>query len=108
MPNPSHPTADHQHAYTPAVSSAPRIFCKGCGYILAGLTSRACPECGRAFDSRNRRTFARRPPRGWVWRWGQRLLALVLLLLLAGGVGLFWLWRGWQAEKVTIAQIRPH
>jgi hypothetical protein len=25
------------------------IYCKGCGYALSGLTSRACPECGKPF-----------------------------------------------------------
>lgn len=26
------------------------LFCIGCDYPLLGLTSRRCPECGRAFD----------------------------------------------------------
>src|SRR3954464_2705525 len=91
---------------TPAASMTPRMFCKGCGYALVGLESRVCPECGRAFDPANRRTFARKPPRGWVWRWGRRVLALVLLLMLTAGAGLGWLWWGWHAEQPTIARLR--
>src|SRR5258706_8670480 len=87
----------------PAIAMIPRIFCKGCGYALIGLPGRICPECGRGFDPANRRTFAKRPPRGWVWRWGRRLAAVVLLLLLSAGAGLWWLWWGWQAEQPTIA-----
>jgi hypothetical protein len=86
--------------------AAPRRYCKGCGYSLFGLKNRICPECGRAFNPANRRTFAQRPPRGWVWRWGRRVLAVVLLLLLATGAGLLWLWWGWQAEQPTIARLR--
>jgi len=83
-----------------------RLFCKQCGYLLAGLESGKCPECGRGFDLGDRRTFARRPPRGWVWRWGRRVLELVLLLALAAGTGVGWLWWGWHTEQATIAQLR--
>src|SRR5947209_8369451 len=67
----------------PAISSPPRIFCKTCGYALVGLESRACPECGRAFDPANGQTFAKEPPRRWVLRWGRRLAAVILLISLA-------------------------
>jgi len=90
----------------PTALSTPRVFCRKCGYALVGLASRQCPECGRGFDLQDPRTFARRPPRGWVWRWGRRLLVLTLLLLLAAGAGIYWLWRGWQGEQKTIAQLR--
>jgi len=99
MPSPS-------DSFAPAVSSAPRGFCKGCGYALVGLESRVCPECGRGFDPGNRRTFATRPARGWVWRWGRRVLAVVLLLVLTAGAGVGWLWWGWHAEQPTIARLR--
>jgi hypothetical protein len=90
----------------PAITTTPRIFCKGCGYALVGLQSTQCPECGRGFDLGNRRTFARRPPRRALWRWGRRLLAVVLLLLLTAGAGMGWLWRGWRAEQPTIAWLQ--
>jgi Leucine rich repeat len=91
---------------TPDASLAPAMFCRKCGYALVGLESQVCPECGRPFDPGNRKTFARRPPRGWVWRWGRRVVALLLLVALAAGAGLFWLWWGWRAEQPTIARLR--
>jgi hypothetical protein len=90
----------------PPASINPRVFCKGCGYALVGLESTKCPECGRGFDLANRRTFARRPPRSALWRWGRRVLAGVLLLLLTAGTGVGWLWWGWRAEQPTIARLR--
>ncbi|MCG3131507.1 MAG: hypothetical protein FLDDKLPJ_02300 [Phycisphaerae bacterium] len=36
-------------------------FCLFCGYNLHGLPSDLCPECGRAFDPANPRTFDVRP-----------------------------------------------
>jgi len=42
------------------VSSSPvseQIYCRGCGYCLQGSTSRACGECGKAFDVDERATF---------------------------------------------------
>jgi len=98
MPEPSENPAS-------AVAANPRIYCKGCGYALVGLESCKCPGWGWGFDLGDLRTFARRRPRGWVWRWGRRVLAVVLLLMLAAGAGLFWLWRGWQAEQGTIGRI---
>jgi hypothetical protein len=91
---------------SPALATPPRVFCKGCGYALVGLQSTQCPECGRGFDLGNRRTFARRPPRSALWRWGRRVLAGVLLLLLTAGTGVGWLCWGWRAEQPTIARLR--
>jgi len=90
----------------PAVPTAPHRFCKGCGYSLFCLDSRICPECGRVFDPANRRTFARRPPRGWIWRWGWRLVVFVLVMVLAAGAGLGWLSWGWHCEQKTIGQLQ--
>jgi hypothetical protein len=90
---------------TPAVASTPQMFCKKCGYALVGLDGQVCPECGRAFDPANRKTFSRKPPRGLAWRWGKRLAALLLPFLLAAGGGIGWLWWGWHAEQPTIARL---
>jgi hypothetical protein len=35
-----------------------RMYCLDCGYNLKGLSTRACPECGRAFEPTNLTTFA--------------------------------------------------
>lgn len=40
-------------------SVVPTMYCKGCWYILDGLESRRCPECGRSFDPSNGKTFSR-------------------------------------------------
>jgi hypothetical protein len=34
----------------PAIAAPESATCLGCGYALRGLSSRHCPECGRAFD----------------------------------------------------------
>jgi len=92
--------------HPPDPSLPPRAFCRGCGYALIGLESRQCPECGRGFDPGNPRTFARRPPRGWIGRWGRRVAGMLGLLVLAGGIGVGWLWWGWQQEQKTVGQVR--
>lgn len=92
--------------YSPtAASTQPRRYCKGCGYSLFGLESRICPECGRAFDPANRRTFAQKP-RHWGWRRARRVSAVMIRLLLTAGAGPFWLWWGWHAEQPTFAGLR--
>lgn len=75
------------------------MICLSCGYSLRDLPGNRCPECGRAFDPGNWRTFrpeGRRPNRMvenvlWVWIcvagiwWGlffYGLLQFLLLLLL--------------------------
>ncbi|MFG0284625.1 MAG: hypothetical protein ACF8R7_09410 [Phycisphaerales bacterium JB039] len=35
------------------------MYCLGCEYELAGLEGGCCPECGRAFDAGDSRTFSR-------------------------------------------------
>jgi hypothetical protein len=52
--------------------SRPTMWCMNCGYALDGLSENRCPECGRRFDPRKRRTFRRSP----------RLLSVPFLRLL--------------------------
>ena len=40
------------------------MYCQSCRYPLAQLSSRTCPECGRAFDPTNPSTFAPTARRG--------------------------------------------
>lgn len=43
------PPSPYQLTDTGAVPSKPEHRCPNCDYILAGLTSRRCPECGEPF-----------------------------------------------------------
>ena len=40
-----------------SANSVRHKYCLGCGYILDGLPTNRCPECGRAFDERDPSTF---------------------------------------------------
>jgi hypothetical protein len=68
----------------------PAMYCRWCGYALAGLSDNRCPECGRRFDPARRRTFSRWP-RGWrIRRWLRRLaIVAAVMLTLATAAGTF-------------------
>jgi hypothetical protein len=72
-------------------------YCLSCRHSLRGLASRECPECGRAFDPGDKRTFAetnRRDPR-WL-RWIVVAISLYPLLALA------LLYGTWLAAAVSL------
>ncbi len=74
--------------------------CRRCGYALAGLAERRCPECGRPFDPASRRTFDRSPRR----RVARRLVRCgVVLAVLAAVVAspVVWAYAGWRAERAA-------
>ena len=58
--------------------------CLSCGYLLRGLPTPVCPECGRAFDPTDASTYDLRPPH---WRrrvWMRRgLVAFIISVALA-------------------------
>lgn len=56
-------------------------YCLGCDYDLRTLPAGACPECGRAFDLANARSFRARP-RGEAERIALRTSRPVVLALL--------------------------
>src|SRR5947208_962511 len=43
--------------------------CWGCGYLLRGVESPQCPECGRGFDRADRSTMNFGRPMGRAGRW---------------------------------------
>ncbi len=63
------------------------MFCKRCRYNLKMISSRSCPECGRAFDAGDPKTYRRNVgwPK-WVRRCFQWLLAFFVVVLIALGV----------------------
>jgi hypothetical protein len=104
-----------QHRITEAT-----MYCRKCGYQLAGLSANRCPECGQTFDPANRRTYLQHP-KGSSRRWWLRVAGIALLVLLAlvatGMYGthawLRWRWRSQQAAMVALqargwrVQVRP-
>ena len=59
--------------------------CLGCGYFLCRLPEPVCPECGRAFDPTNPRTYNPDPPATRRRRRIKRaVVATAILLLLIG------------------------
>lgn len=82
-----------------------RIYCRGCDYDLRASATR-CPECGRAFDRNNPKSY-HTSPRSWrVRRWVRRIVLLILLMLLPPGLELGWLWWGWKQEQKGVAAVK--
>jgi hypothetical protein len=55
------------------------MYCRECLYDLQGIAERRCPECGRAFDPANRRTFSRSRLGKPVDRFGRTLRILLFV-----------------------------
>jgi hypothetical protein len=77
-------------------------LCLGCGYSLAGLPESRCPECGRAFDAHDPRTFRDlREPR---WRYWWRTAPPMWLMITALGVAA---WASVVASRPTNPHLCP-
>ncbi len=90
-------------------SDRPRMYCRACSYILDGLESSRCPECGLIFDADDKRTYRRRPR--WFWfrvmrRWALRGVIALALLAMAAGIGWLWLYRAHEQDKQAIAAVK--
>lgn len=69
--------------------------CLDCGYVLEGLPSRRCPECARAFNPDDPRSYSRKRPkilwRYWLPGLGLSLgVGVVLWAVLVPAVGWGW------------------
>ena len=84
------------------------MFCKRYRYNLSHLESQTCPECGRAFDPGNRKTFRKTVgfPK-WLRRVGQGLLLLFVATLIAAGV-IEWRYQQELAGVEVIEQVGGH
>lgn len=85
-----------------------RGYCTSCGYDLRALPIARCPECGRAYDPRDGRTFRRTAGRAWgaALRWyGIRLFFVVSTIVLIALSLWGWLWWGWKEEQQALASL---
>ncbi len=66
----------------------PTARCLRCGYLLRGLPTPVCPECGRAFEPADASTYDLRPP-GWrrrQWIKAGVFFALILFVFAPRGL----------------------
>ena len=83
--------------------ATPAAYCRKCDYALAGLPAKhQCPECGRAFDLSDPKTFRRRPRRKW-WRIARWFVYPLLLVSLIFGGCIGWCYWEWKREQPVIA-----
>ncbi len=94
----------------PAGSGVAR--CRQCFYVIEGLESSACPECGLRFDPSDSKTFTLRPPfLGWVF-WAPGLVLSIVCgvgitaALMLAGIGAWSLWFGVPAASGAILGYR--
>ncbi len=113
--------------------SQPRMFCSKCGYALVYLERNRCPECGRDFDPRNRRSYLGTPHRP-LWKWLRRVvlaLCVASIILIAPFAWSWWTWRqnrravaaleslsatvatrdvggGWMKRAARLVHLNPH
>jgi len=69
----------------PPVPAAPLHVCPGCRYVLTGLTTRRCPECGAPFTLRDARSAAQ-GGKGSFAREDIRAIRVARICLIAGAV----------------------
>jgi len=88
------------------------MYCRACAYDLSGAPDPRCPECGRAFDPGNPRTYLR----SLAWRrhrrWVCAAIALLVLYLVAPrgyvkGVAVLFPSAGSPSERITQWRLAP-
>lgn len=86
------------------IVAEPTMYCKHCWYVLDGLPTHRCPECGVPFDPAKRRTYRTKPRRKY---WLGRLLRITLAFVVILGSVVGWIY--WQAtvEQKAVAKLKP-
>ena len=95
-------------ASTPGASGAITIseprYCRRCSYDLRLLPAGACPECGRAFDPKDRKSFRSRPRMAAGWRRVFQLMMLLAGLTTIASAALeTWRWMRIKSHSVEVA-----
>jgi hypothetical protein len=72
---------------------------------LRGLSGGKCPECGREFDLSDPHSFAKRPPRRWIWRWTRRIFLFSFCAALGVASVPGWYWWQWRSEQRLIDRL---
>lgn len=78
-------------------------YCRKCWYSLEGLQNRACPECGKAFDPDDPRSFRSMPRRKYLMR--RRAIVAVGVCLLAM-VTSFWIFVRADRIRSIVKELR--
>src|SRR5689334_4287565 len=81
--------------------------CWQCGYLLRGIQSRQCPECGRPFDRADPASMNFAQPMGRLGRWmlaplGRGVIALAILGLVLICASARWPVEGWRFSLVDL------
>jgi len=99
-----------QVAATVAISGAAparcSMYCRRCGYALVGLPENRCPECGRAFDPANPKSYLANSRQWTRRRWLRRILLAGVCLAALAVADLLCLYLPWRREQALIPRIQ--
>jgi len=83
-------------------------FCRHCAYNLYGLPENRCPECGKAFDLNDPKSYWPHASSLSRRKWAKRIVkALFTLLILCSVAGLS-LWYPWHREQDAVQMVQHY
>src|SRR5512145_1116728 len=83
-------------------------YCLGCHHALGSLESSRCPECGRAFDLSEPRSFGRLSQKKNSFKLGLGLILVGMLMLLGGWIPLIMALKfNWFPDSNLIGGLGP-
>jgi len=82
------------------------MFCRQCGYNLYGLPENRCPECGKAFDPHDPKTYWRHASSLSRRRWANRIVVALFALLILCSVAGVSLWYPWHREQAAVRMVQ--